>query len=74
MAILLLGITALGCKKEQSCRDSSATNFKSTAEKDDGSCTYKGSVTFLESHYKFIGNVDVYVGGVSQVTITIEKN
>jgi len=31
---------ASSCKKEQGCMDSSATNYDSEAEEDDGSCTY----------------------------------
>ncbi len=70
LAIVLLGMTVVSCKKETGCTDSSATNFKSSAEKDDGSCTYKGSVTFWNLTTSALGLVDVFVGGVPQGTIT----
>lgn len=44
---LLLGLvllTATSCKKE-GCTDQDATNFESEAKKDDGSCSYSGTLT-----------------------------
>lgn len=45
--IVLVGIIAFtGCKKEQGCMDVDAFNYSESAEEDDGSCTYTGSVCF----------------------------
>lgn len=48
VAIMLLGITVTGCKKDKikGCTVSSADNFKSNAEEDDGSCVYSGNYVF----------------------------
>ena len=72
VAIVLLGITTMSCKKETGCTDSTATNFKSSAEKDDGSCTYKGNATFWNLNTSSLGNVDVYVNSIPQGTITLD--
>lgn len=47
--IMLMGVSILminGCAKKKGCTDSSAVNFDSSAQKDDGSCTYQGKSTF----------------------------
>ena len=46
LGFALLSMVAISCKKEEGCTDKSASNFSETAEKDDGSCKYKGSVVF----------------------------
>ncbi len=71
--VLFSATTFVGCKKETGCTDSSATNFKSSAEKDDGSCTYKGSVTFWNLTTSGLDEVDVYVNNVPQGTITVDN-
>lgn len=47
-AIALLGLAVTSCKKEKvkGCTTSSATNFNSSAQEDDGSCAYNGKATF----------------------------
>jgi hypothetical protein len=46
-ALIVLTLASLqSCKKEEGCTDKSASNYSETAEKDDGSCKYKGSVVF----------------------------
>ena len=43
-------LLAFACKKEvvkiKGCMDKTATNYKTDAEEDDGSCTYSGKVVF----------------------------
>lgn len=50
MKKIILGLSiaaaiAVSCKKE-GCKDVDATNYNSVATKDDGSCSYSGSVIF----------------------------
>ncbi|MBN8697402.1 MAG: hypothetical protein J0L87_12800 [Bacteroidetes bacterium] len=71
VASILLGFATIGCKKETGCTDVSATNYSSSAEKDDGTCTYKGKATFWNLTTSGLGNVDVYVEGVPEGTITV---
>lgn len=52
------------CKKKEGCTDSSALNFDNTADKDDGSCTYKGSITFWTASSSF-GVITVNLNGTS---------
>ena len=51
LAALLLGLTFTSCKKEKikGCKTSYATNYKSSAEEDDGSCTYESKVIFWQN-------------------------
>ncbi len=49
--VMLLAVTATtfnSCKKAKvkGCMNSSATNYKSDAEEDDGSCSYTGNIVF----------------------------
>jgi hypothetical protein len=46
LSFAFMSLVAVSCSKEEGCTDSSATNFSESAEKDDGSCKYKGSVVF----------------------------
>lgn len=48
IAIVLLGITVLSCKKEKvkGCMDKDSKTYNSAAEESDGSCKYEGSVVF----------------------------
>jgi hypothetical protein len=51
-ALLLASISVVtSCKKEKikGCKTSYATNYKSTAEEDDGSCTYESKVIFWQN-------------------------
>jgi hypothetical protein len=47
--LALAGSAALaGCAKTQGCTDSDATNFSSSAEENDGSCTYEAKILFWQ--------------------------
>lgn len=67
---LLLGISILftNCKKKTGCTDAVAYNYDSEAKKDDGSCTYKGSIVFWHTQTTYYSllpttNLNYYVDG-----------
>ena len=51
VSLFVLAITSTGCKKEKvkGCKTSYATNFNSSAEEDNGSCTYEAKVIFWQT-------------------------
>ena len=51
IAIGALSITTLACKKEKikGCKVSYATNYKASAEEDDGSCEYESKIIFWQN-------------------------
>ena len=68
--IVLIGTIAFtGCKKEQGCMDVDAFNYSDTAEEDDGSCTFKGSVLFW---YGKTTSDSLIVDGATSLTITVD--
>ena len=74
---LLISITSLtSCKKEKikGCTTSYATNYNSTAEDDDGSCTYEGSYVIWVQTGSFDPgtSANVYIDGVFQGNIAVE--
>ena len=74
IAIALLCLTVTSCKKEKGCTTSSATNFSSSAEEDDASCTYLGRVAFWITTGSMDPDVsiNVYINNVFQGNIAVE--
>jgi hypothetical protein len=58
VGVVLLGAITMSSCKRKGCIDSAATNFSEKAKKDDGSCTYKPTITLIGS-----ATVTVAVGG-----------
>lgn len=72
--LVLLGATTfVGCKKEKGCTDASAINFKSSAEKNDGSCSYKGSATFWNNVSSGLGTIVVVMADNTSGNITVDE-
>lgn len=47
ISIIVLSVLVFtGCAKEEGCTDPDSINYSATAEVDDGSCEYEGSVVF----------------------------
>ena len=68
--MLALSLVLFSCKKDEGCTDSTATNFDSEAEVDDGSCLYGQSETLqVPDTYSFVdgnGNSTVSYNGQAQ--------
>jgi len=58
--VVMLAAFSTSCTKECGCMDEDATNYSSTAEEDDGTCLYEGSVVF---YYGQSTGSDVYWSG-----------
>ena len=66
--ILAIGVVATSmlftsCKKEEGCTDGNAINYEEDAEEDDGSCEYKGKITFWTDEDKGCGEIKIKMGG-----------
>lgn len=50
IAICVMALAFMSCKKDpvKGCKTSYATNYNSSAEEDDGSCTYESKVIFWQ--------------------------
>ena len=70
LGIVLIGTVAFtGCSKEQGCMDVDAANYSETAEEDDASCTYKGSVLF---YYGEAASTSFINDGATSLTIKVD--
>lgn len=70
-----LCLAFVSCKKEEGCTDSTALNFNSDAEEDDGSCEYDQSLQ-MPSSYSFTdgnGNNTVGINGQAQRLEMLEE-
>lgn len=67
-AVLLLTVIVLmpSCKKE-GCTNASSCNYDPDAQKDDGSCINKGTVTFWQVNNSGYGYTDVTINGSTGV-------
>jgi hypothetical protein len=57
--------TMVSCKKEEGCTDKNATNYSESAEKDNGSCSYKGTIVFW-----YNGSTSEYLYNLSSESLT----
>lgn len=69
---VLIGLASLmsSCAKKEGCPDSTALNYDSSAEKDNGTCTYKGKTTFWNDATSNLGLVTVTMADGTTGTIT----
>lgn len=72
IALLIGFISFNGCKKEEGCMDPSAINYESDAEKDDGSCTFNGRVTFWNDIASNLCTVVVLMADNTSGNITVD--
>ena len=67
IGLLIIGLLAGSCTKEEGCKDSNAVNFDSMAEKDNGTCIYDTPITepvqAVESTVPITNNCDEYLFG-----------
>ena len=72
IVICSIALATIGCKKEKikGCKISYATNYKSTAEEDDGSCLYESKIIFWQNQ----ANAASWSGaGVTALTFYVDN-
>lgn len=67
-AIVLTALSTTSCKKK-GCIDSEASNFDTEAKKDDGTCVYKGNVTWWIGQQESIG---LNSNGITDLNIYVD--
>lgn len=72
MIMALLASTAFinGCAKKEGCTDKNSLNYDADAEKDNGTCTYKGKAVFWNDVASSLGDVTVTMADGTTGTIT----
>ena len=71
LLILIIASLLYSCKKKSGCNDSTAINFGTNADLNDGSCIYgpkvktgNGDIVFYKSPLGGIDTVNVQIGGI----------
>jgi hypothetical protein len=73
LALTSVAFMAPSCKKE-GCTNSSACNYDPDAEKDDGTCVNKGTVTFWQINNSGYDYTDVTINGSTAVVTSEYPN
>ena len=73
IAVVLFGFAITSCKKDKvkGCTTTSAKNFNSKAEEDDGSCQYEGSVVFWTNSLTSGESWNIYLNGLFQGNMAV---
>lgn len=75
LAFAVLSIAVFSaCAKKKGCMDKDSTNFDSSAQQDDGSCQYKGSIVLWMDTANQLGpgySEKIYLDGVFQGNINV---
>ncbi|MDB4533548.1 hypothetical protein N9242_01655 [Vicingaceae bacterium] len=71
ITISVFAITTTSCSKEEGCTDSTALNYQSDADEDDGSCNYNGDVSFWQYNGDGLASTSVTIAGETK-SITVD--
>ena len=71
IAIYVMALAFMSCKKDpvKGCKTSYATNYNSSAEEDDGSCTYESKVIFWQNQ---TNSASLVSQGVTSLTFYVD--